>query len=71
MVDSNTAEAMIAEALSMLDEANERERAADERARSWQGRAELRTTLLLAAEDRTGRAQPAAPSVRQKAIRAV
>ena len=41
----------------MLDEANERERAADERARSWEGRAELGTTLLRAAEDRTDRAQ--------------
>ena len=57
VVDSKTAEAMIAEALSMLDEANERERAADERARSWEGRAELGTTLLRAAEDRTDRAQ--------------
>ena len=38
-------------------EANERERAADERARSWEGRAELGTTLLRAAEDRTDRAQ--------------
>ena len=57
VVDSKTAEAMIAEALSMLDEANEGERAADERARSWEGRAELGTTLLRAAEDRTDRAQ--------------
>ena len=48
---------MIAEALSMLDEACERERAADERARSWEGRAELGITLLRAAEDRTDRAQ--------------
>ena len=57
VVDLKTAEAMIAEALSMLDEANEGERAADERARSWEGRAELGTTLLRAAEDRTDRAQ--------------
>eukprot|EP00326_Haptolina_ericina_P021025 CAMPEP_0181178106 /NCGR_PEP_ID=MMETSP1096-20121128/5537_1 /TAXON_ID=156174 ORGANISM="Chrysochromulina ericina, Strain CCMP281" /NCGR_SAMPLE_ID=MMETSP1096 /ASSEMBLY_ACC=CAM_ASM_000453 /LENGTH=116 /DNA_ID=CAMNT_0023266341 /DNA_START=1320 /DNA_END=1670 /DNA_ORIENTATION=- len=34
VVDSTTAEAMIAEVLSMLDEANERERAAEERART-------------------------------------
>ena len=36
-VDTATAEAMIAEALRMVDEANERERLAEERARSWQG----------------------------------
>ena len=34
----------------------QRKRAADERARSWEGRAELGTTLLRAAEDRTDRA---------------
>ena len=48
---------MIAEALRMVDEANERERLAEERARSWQGYAELGRSLLQAAEDRTDRAQ--------------
>ena len=56
-VDISTAEAMILEALSMLDEAIERERAAEERARSWEDRAELAATLLRAAEARTDRAQ--------------
>ena len=56
-VDTATAEAMIAEALRMVDEANERERLAEERARSWQGYAELGRSLLQAAEDRTDRAQ--------------
>ena len=56
-VDISTAEAMILEALSMLDEAIERERAAEERARSWGNRAELVATLLRAAEDRTDGAQ--------------
>ena len=56
-VDTATAEAMIAEALRMVDEANERERLAEECARSWQGYAELGRSLLQAAEDRTDRAQ--------------
>ena len=56
-VDTATAEAMIAEALRMVDEANERERLAEERARSWQGYTELGRSLLQAAEDRTDRAQ--------------
>ena len=58
MVDIATADAMVAEALCMIDEAKEHERAADERARSWEARAELSATLLQAAEDRTDRAQP-------------
>ena len=40
-----------------MDEAIERERAAEERARSWEDRAELAATLLRDAEDRTDRAQ--------------
>ena len=57
VVETSVAEAMIAEALCMLDAAQERERLADERARSWEVRAELATTLLKAAEVQTDRAQ--------------
>ena len=57
MVDTATAEAMVAEALRMVDEVQERERAADERARVWEGHADFATTLLRAAEDRTDWAQ--------------
>ena len=41
MVDIATADAMVAEVVCMIDEAKEHERAADERARSWEARAEL------------------------------
>ena len=57
VVETSVAEAMIAEAMCMLDEAQERERLADERASLWEGCAEFGTTLLKAAEDRTDRAQ--------------
>ena len=57
--DTATAEAMVAEALQMVDEAKERERLAEERARSFQSCTELATSLLKAAEDRTDRAQAA------------
>ena len=57
MVDVATAEAMVVEALRMADEAKECERAAEECARTWEGRAELGATLLRTAEDRTDRAQ--------------
>ena len=56
MVDTATAEAMVAEALCMLEEAQEREQLAVMRARTWTRRAELATSLLRAEENRTGRA---------------
>ena len=57
VVDVSTAEAMVAEALCMVDEAQHCERLADKRARSWEARAELAATLLHAAEVRIERAQ--------------
>ena len=57
VVDISTAEAMVAEALSMADEAQERERAADERARHWLASAELAAALLRKADARTDYAQ--------------
>ena len=44
VVDTATAEAMVAEALCMVDEAQHRERLADKRACSWEARAELAAT---------------------------
>ena len=55
VVDTSTAEAMIAEALRMVDETTERERLAVMRARSWEERMELATSLLKAEENRTDR----------------
>ena len=46
VVDTSTAEAMIAEALLMADEAQERERVADEQALRWLANAELGACLL-------------------------
>ena len=57
MVDTAIAEAMVAEALCMADEAQERERAAEERARRWLASAELGAALLNKAEARTDSAQ--------------
>ena len=57
VVDTSTAEAMIDEALCMVDEAEARERAAEERAHRWLTNAELVSVLLRKAEDRTDRAQ--------------
>ena len=56
MVDTATAEAMVAEALCMLEEAQECEQFAVMRARTWTRRAELATSLLRAEENQTGRA---------------
>ena len=55
VVDTSTAEAMIAEALRMVDDTTERERLAVMRARSWEERMELATSLLKAEENRTDR----------------
>ena len=66
-VDTATAEAMVAEALHMVDEAKERERLAEERACSLQGYAELGASLLRAAEDRTDRAQAAQQAAERSA----
>ena len=52
VVDTSTAEAMVAEAICMLD-------AALEDARSWGNRAETAATFLRLAEDRTDRARQA------------
>jgi len=41
MVDTATAEAMVAEALSMVSEAEERKRAGEERARRWLDTAQM------------------------------
>ena len=41
MVDMATAEAMVAEVLSMVSEAEERERAGEERARRWLDTAQI------------------------------
>ena len=58
VVETSVAEAMIAEAMCMLDEAQERERLADQRASLWEGCAEFGTTLLKAAEDSQDRPCP-------------
>ena len=67
MVDTLVAEAMISEALCMVDEAQHRERLAGVCARSWEDRAELGATLLRAAEARTDRAQAARQAAERSA----
>ena len=67
MVDTLVAEAMISEALCMVDEAKHRERLTGVRARSWEDRAELGATLLRAAEARTDRAQAARQAAERSA----
>ena len=57
VVDVSTAEAMVEEALCMVAEAEEGERAAQKCAREWLDRAELGTALLRKAEERTDWAQ--------------
>ena len=57
VVDTSTAEAMIDEALCMVAEAETRERAAEKRAHAWLANAELASTLLRKADDRTDYAQ--------------
>jgi hypothetical protein len=57
VVDIATAEAMIEEALCMVDEAEEGEHGAQKCAREWLDRAELGTALLRKAEERTDWAQ--------------
>ena len=52
MVDTITAEAMVAEALCMMDEAEKRAQLAAMDARVWFDRAQLATTLLRRAEER-------------------
>ena len=67
MVDTLVAEAMISEALCMVDEAKHRERLTGVRARSWEDRAELGATLLRAAEARTDRAEAARQAAERSA----
>ena len=57
VVDISTAEAMVAEALCMVDEAKERECAADERARSWEDRIRSLQSLFSRPQ-RTGQIEP-------------
>jgi hypothetical protein len=58
-VDTSTAEAMVAEAMCMLDAALEREQLAETRTLVWQGRAEFAARLLRAEEERTDGARSA------------
>ena len=67
MVDISVAEAMISEALCMVDEAQHREQLAGVRARSWEDRAEFGATLLRAAEERTDCAQAARQAAERSA----
>ena len=57
VVDTSTAEAMVAEATCMLDDADERAQLAEAHSRAWQDRAELASSLLKAEENRTDRAR--------------
>ena len=57
VVDTSTAEAMIAEALLTADAAQECARVANERAHRWLANAELSAGLLRKAEARTDCAQ--------------
>ena len=57
VVDISTAEAMVEEALCMVAQAEERERAAEKRGRQWLDRVELATALLRKVEERTDWAQ--------------
>ena len=76
VVDTATAEAMIDEAVCMMDEAEARERAAEERAHVWLANAELGSALLRKAEDRTdcahaGRQAAEAVTAAERAARRV
>ena len=76
VVDTSTAEAMIDEAVCMMDEAEARERAAEERAHVWLANAELGSALLRKAEDRTdcahtGRQAAEAVTAAERAARRV
>ena len=55
VVDTSTAEAMVAEATCMLDDADERAQLAEARSRAWQDRAELASSLLNQSQ---GRGEP-------------
>ena len=76
VVDTATAEAMIDETVCMMDEAEARERAAEERAHVWLANAELGCALLRKAEDRTdcalaGRQAAEAVTAAERAARRV
>ena len=59
MVDTDAAEAMVAEASTMLDQAEERARLAEARALEWCDRAELTARMLRKEEERTDDARAA------------